>query len=85
MVLKEDFSSGNFPSLYSKSFHPDIIRPFKNPDMALSCQFSCFIMRTGWVMLLKDFLLIHKLWKPLGPKYNDIIAKILLFDLQYIL
>lgn len=37
MVLKEDFSSGNFPSLYSKSFHPDITRPFKNPDMALSC------------------------------------------------
>ena len=26
-------------------------------------------------MLLKDFLLIHKLWKPLGPKDNDITSK----------
>lgn len=35
-------------------------------------------------MLLKDFLLIHKLWKPLGPKDNDITSKLLFFDLQYI-
>lgn len=35
-------------------------------------------------VILKDFLLIHNLWKPLRPKYNSIITKMLLFDLQYI-
>lgn len=32
-------------------------------------------------VILKDFLLIHNLWKPLGHKYNDIIRKMLPFDL----